>query len=1419
MKALEQDLREQIRRGKALIIAGAGVSIGATRGAAAASWPGLLESGVARCEELVNGLPPGWADCRRAEVASPGLGAMISAAEQVTRELGGPRSGEYSRWLRETVGSFVAEDTATLEALRDLAFVHQLPIATTNYDGLLEKTTGHRAITWLEPAKVQRVLRGDDDGILHLHGFWDEPESVVLGLRSYDALLGSVPAQTLQQVLALTHSFVFVGCGAGLQDPNFSALLDWLRQHFGSSEYRHFRLCLAREEEELGALHAGDRVYPVPFGDHHDDLPGFLRGLMPHPMVSAGRAGAEAAVPAQGASASTIASLRPPGLLRHLLDRLLPRLHLGLTRLGSLPEPPELPTVRRCLEELRARMEEENQAYLPLAARDVKLPASERHLARQELGQERTIRRVRQLIRQVLDPALGGDAASAQIAAINRRNKVVRDLIRTLLRAPDPLVLLGDPGTGKSMTLRETGRLLAERELRRAFPRVVVFVRLADFAPGGDPSAEAVAELVRKAAPPTLRPLLPSLEDSGRLVVLFDGMDEMSRQGYNARVEALSDYALARRDRVKTLFSCRINDFSPRFRHRQLVLLPFDRGQVTRYLRRNMDFPVEIGGERWTARGLAKRLLRGPLPLEASNPFNLFLLRIYLYLKRSWPSSRADLLGFYFEQNHEHYRQRAEKPEEFPPREACFRSWAVLAYELTRRDRGSALAHEELPEVFRGLDAGQWEAGMEAGLRCGVLTEDEGADRPSLRFEHHRFQEYFAALHVHQEQPLIDWLVRLDAPRWQETLLNLVSLGGAGTAVGVLARVLDDDLAGVRVLWSAARIDEARLAKLEKVRSYLAELPKAPSERSEILTKLRGELAEEGTELTWDDEKVLSQAKAFVDAAEEEKVEIEEHLEDVRRRLAPAERRLADRIELSSRIIKDGGGATDEELAGGLQPAFERGLQALAKQGNPSTQVKMLWASRNVPEIDLLEILRTPLRSPLAWVRDQAVAVLASEGAQARRVGSDLATEMAHDLGGGVFLNRWKTYWRALQADPRPRWWYCFTCAGLCSLLGLLCLFALSALGYAALLPESPWLQHPGPMAAFGGAVLLCGAYGIWRRPGLSWAWILGSAVGSLAVITGVERGLAGQLFEVVGLAIGLPLIGLFLLPILVFAGHFASLLFFLAATWPLRSRQESEWSILTSAAERTGLGFVPGLLGLLAVMAVIAGVPVLLGVSGVGDVLEDLLNAGWSTLLRFGDWLGGSLSLPFAAVVNLALALVVAVALAIAARAAMQRSWRPFQKAQDALLFTVLMIPLLAGMLVLFGGGAMLLEWLLEVLPRTTFWAYLAFTVAIVLLLGGTLGLGYLLYDLWRARLRALRPFPAGSWKAGAWRQHLAGLPGHHQDGFLRRTDHQSLSLSAREFHDLLIDVETTIQEDAASAYWQKRHELDLVLRQERRG
>jgi len=274
-----------------VIVVGAGVSIGALKGSplvGLASWRGLLHHGLDQVEGQGG---PARQDVGRIRglLDSQDPGLWIDAAEWLTRMLGGRTGGAFRTWLRATAGAFAGEPRqadvlAALAAMAEQGAV----LATTNYDGLLEAVTGAPAVTWRAPAKVERVIRGDDRGILHLHGYWDDPASVVLGTRSYDEVVGDEHARAALQALRMTRTFLFVGHGAGLGDPNWGSFLRWTEQVFAGSEYVHYRLVREEERETTQAEHPQEqRIVALSYGRVHAELAPFLRSLLPAPRVVA----------------------------------------------------------------------------------------------------------------------------------------------------------------------------------------------------------------------------------------------------------------------------------------------------------------------------------------------------------------------------------------------------------------------------------------------------------------------------------------------------------------------------------------------------------------------------------------------------------------------------------------------------------------------------------------------------------------------------------------------------------------------------------------------------------------------------------------------------------------------------------------------------------------------------------------------------------------------------------------------------------------------------------------------------------------------------------------------------------------------------------------------------------------------------
>ncbi|MEW6073952.1 MAG: SUMF1/EgtB/PvdO family nonheme iron enzyme [Planctomycetota bacterium] len=464
---LRKDLKARIAAGRVVVIAGAGVARAATP--QAPGWVELLESGVRRCVDLDSGrkLPSGWAKRQGMALKDGDLDELLGVAEQVTLKLGGPGGGEYARWLDDEFRNLHHEDRSWTDALLALA----VPILTTNYDDLLENSDRRTAVTWREPARLQEILQRRLAAIGHLHGHYSQPQSVVLGIRSYDEILAHEPTQALLHAAAALNSLLLIGFGAGLRDPNFRALRQWIARNFSGSKFRHYRLVREVETTVAQAEHeAGERIQVLPYGQDYTALPDFLKRLCPP----------------RGAPRRTAAALPrrrdPLPLYLHQVrvdhDRLVPFFQDRLTNadLGTLY--------------VELRLGAKRHELLAKPGTATSKPDSDGWSLREILR---------------IDPG-----------AVDRTRR------RWVIR--------GDPGCGKTTLMRHLAWELAGESSPEWVPVYVRVRHLLEAAGGrGDPWKRIQALLQVQGHETDLIDALEGLREAGRLLVLLDGLDEAPR--------------------------------------------------------------------------------------------------------------------------------------------------------------------------------------------------------------------------------------------------------------------------------------------------------------------------------------------------------------------------------------------------------------------------------------------------------------------------------------------------------------------------------------------------------------------------------------------------------------------------------------------------------------------------------------------------------------------------------------------------------------------------------------------------------------------------------------------------------------------------------------------------------------------------
>jgi hypothetical protein len=272
VEALQQSATE----GKLIIITGAGTSLALADPAnPAKNWKQLIDSGLVAAKVKAK-ISEAQFDRWTEALQSNDMDELLATAEFVSAKLGGSEGILYARWLADTFENINARDGLERDAFYKIA-QRAIPISTLNYDTLLEQATGLHGINYIDSTRTMSWARREEKGIFHLHGIWNQPSSCVLGIRDYEKAVQDQFREALQTGLTSFNRLLFIGCGDTFNDPNFAALLAWMRKVLRGASLQHYALV---RNEEVVKKHA-DQLWhgfidPIGYGPQYDDLPVFL---------------------------------------------------------------------------------------------------------------------------------------------------------------------------------------------------------------------------------------------------------------------------------------------------------------------------------------------------------------------------------------------------------------------------------------------------------------------------------------------------------------------------------------------------------------------------------------------------------------------------------------------------------------------------------------------------------------------------------------------------------------------------------------------------------------------------------------------------------------------------------------------------------------------------------------------------------------------------------------------------------------------------------------------------------------------------------------------------------------------------------------------------------------------------------------
>ncbi|KAH6699042.1 hypothetical protein BKA61DRAFT_583080 [Leptodontidium sp. MPI-SDFR-AT-0119] len=272
-------LRNDLKNNRLAIITGAGVTLNVTADTSGKplsriTWTGLMRNGL---DYLVN---EGYVDRsnRRTSRAyealeDPEIDGLLDAANILSSQM--KQQGQFPTWLESVFGS-LSQEVRHPDLLDMLKALHERGaiLLTTNYDDVLEKYCGLQRVGRSNQDDVSRFQRGDLNGVFHIHGSYCDPHEVVLDTTDYYDVKHLDGVQDVLKTFLQYKTILFVGCGSGLEDPNFDALLRWASERHKNISNRH---CLLIRDDDSVKYKP---LVRVKYGPRYEDLVVYLKRLL-----------------------------------------------------------------------------------------------------------------------------------------------------------------------------------------------------------------------------------------------------------------------------------------------------------------------------------------------------------------------------------------------------------------------------------------------------------------------------------------------------------------------------------------------------------------------------------------------------------------------------------------------------------------------------------------------------------------------------------------------------------------------------------------------------------------------------------------------------------------------------------------------------------------------------------------------------------------------------------------------------------------------------------------------------------------------------------------------------------------------------------------------------------------------------------
>jgi len=161
-------------------------------------------------------------------------------------------------------------------------------IMTTNYDTLLSTVNSYSNKMKYVHKQYQEVinsLKKDEEIIIHLHGIYDRPDTIILSEQDYIDLNKNVGYKALLQKIISDYHLLFIGCSKdGVMDEDFLPIFNFIKEYFPYSSNQHFILLHEKELKNKNhiPLLTECNVETIVYGNEYSLLGEFINKINPN---------------------------------------------------------------------------------------------------------------------------------------------------------------------------------------------------------------------------------------------------------------------------------------------------------------------------------------------------------------------------------------------------------------------------------------------------------------------------------------------------------------------------------------------------------------------------------------------------------------------------------------------------------------------------------------------------------------------------------------------------------------------------------------------------------------------------------------------------------------------------------------------------------------------------------------------------------------------------------------------------------------------------------------------------------------------------------------------------------------------------------------------------------------------------------